>query len=87
MSGEVVPAGTAALANTVANVAENPPATGQDNSAAASCPRCGAHFHCGVNDSTPCACSTLQLSAAQLTELRQRYGDCLCLACLTRLSA
>ena len=51
------------------------------------CPRCGGGFHCGVNDAGPCACSTVQLSAAQRAGLRQRYGSCLCLACLASLPA
>ena len=51
------------------------------------CPRCGGGFHCGVNDATPCACSTVQLSATQLADLRRRYGSCLCLTCLLSLPA
>ena len=38
------------------------------------CPRCGGEFHCGVNDARPCACSSLQLSAAQLADLNARFG-------------
>ena len=55
--------------------------------AANRCPHCGAEFHCGVNDAGPCACSTVPLSAAQRAGLRQRYGSCLCLACLASLPA
>lgn len=51
------------------------------------CPRCGSAFHCGVNDARPCACTTLQLDAATLAGLRQRYTGCLCLACLRELAA
>ncbi len=51
------------------------------------CPHCGSGFHCGVNDTEPCACSTLQLDAATLAELRQRYRGCLCLACLCAIAS
>ncbi|MBT9488039.1 MAG: cysteine-rich CWC family protein [Rubrivivax sp.] len=51
------------------------------------CARCGGPFHCGAQDSTPCACSQLQLSSDLLAQLRQRYTGCLCLACLRKLSA
>ena len=50
------------------------------------CPRCGGGFHCGVQDSTPCACTGLQLSATQLQALRARYSRCLCLACLAAVA-
>ena len=51
------------------------------------CPRCGGGFHCGVQDSAPCACTGLQLNAAQLQALRARYSHCLCLACLAAVAA
>lgn len=51
------------------------------------CPRCGGAFHCGVNDVEPCACTTLLLDDVTLTDLRQRYAGCLCLACLREISA
>lgn len=52
------------------------------------CPRCGGNFRCGVNDSGPCACSTLKLSDTLLARLREQYPvNCLCLACLAGLSA
>ncbi|HEX5683504.1 MAG TPA: cysteine-rich CWC family protein [Ideonella sp.] len=50
------------------------------------CPRCGSGFHCGVADTTPCACSTLRLSEDLRATLRARYTGCLCLACLRALS-
>jgi len=50
------------------------------------CARCGAPFHCGVNDTEPCACSTLQLDAATLAALRARFTGCLCVACLSGLA-
>ena len=51
------------------------------------CPRCGAGFHCGVNDTQPCNCSTLQLDPAALQMLRERYAGCVCLNCLLQLQA
>jgi len=51
------------------------------------CPRCGAGFHCGVNDAAPCACTTIALSAETLAELRATYRSCLCLRCLAPLAA
>ena len=57
-----------------------------DAPAASTCPRCGGAFHCGVNDAEPCACCTLKLDAALLTDLRSRYQGCLCLACLRALT-
>jgi hypothetical protein len=49
------------------------------------CPRCGAAFHCGVADTAPCACTTVQLDAGTLAALRERYERCLCLRCLLEL--
>jgi hypothetical protein len=51
------------------------------------CPRCDGGFHCGVNDPTPCPCSTLSLPPALQAQLRQRYTGCLCVACLAALAA
>lgn len=51
------------------------------------CPRCSGSFHCGVDDTTPCPCSTLKLSADLLAQLRQQYRGCLCLRCLAELAA
>jgi hypothetical protein len=53
----------------------------------APCPRCGGGFHCGVNDTTPCACGRIDLSAELLGLLRERYTTCLCLPCLGELAA
>jgi hypothetical protein len=50
------------------------------------CPRCGGAFHCGANDPAPCACTTIKLDATTLARLRERYGGCLCLACLAALA-
>ena len=52
----------------------------------ARCPRCGGSFHCGMHDAAPCACTTLRLSAAALSDLRARYDGCLCLQCLLALA-
>ncbi|MEO8057418.1 MAG: cysteine-rich CWC family protein [Burkholderiales bacterium] len=57
-------------------------ASTQINSA---CPRCGGAFHCGVNDSVPCACGGVKLNEATLQGLRERFRSCLCLNCLRRL--
>lgn len=51
------------------------------------CPRCGGAFHCGAADLAPCACTTIDLDAPVLAELRTRYTGCLCLACLRELLA
>jgi hypothetical protein len=53
----------------------------------ATCPRCGAVFHCGARDDAPCDCSTVRLDASTLQWLRQRYAGCLCLSCLRALGA
>lgn len=50
------------------------------------CPRCGGSFHCGRDDGAPCACTGMQLDAATLAALRERYTGCLCLRCLAELS-
>ena len=52
------------------------------------CPRCGGPFACGVgaDSSTPCFCASIPLDAQRLAELRARYADCLCAACLRTLA-
>lgn len=50
------------------------------------CPRCGAGFHCGAQD-TRCDCFDLQLSAALRQRLSEQYTRCLCLGCLRELSS
>jgi hypothetical protein len=40
-----------------------------------------------VNDTTPCACGRIDLSAELLGLLRGRYTACLCLPCLRALAA
>ncbi len=46
------------------------------------CPRCGAAFHCGADDSHACWCTQVRLDADQRGELAERYVGCLCPACL-----
>lgn len=48
----------------------------------AACPRCGARFHCGVDDAAPCACGTIALAPGMLAALARRYQGCLCPDCL-----
>jgi len=56
---------------------------------AATCPRCGGRFACGVAGglATPCFCASLELGAPRLAELRARWTGCLCAACLATLAA
>jgi hypothetical protein len=56
---------------------------------ALACARCGGAFACGVgaDPATPCFCGTIGLDARRLAELRERYADCLCAACLGALAA
>ncbi len=55
----------------------------------ATCPRCGGAFACGVgaDRATPCFCVAYPLGAERLAELRARWSDCLCAACLAALVA
>jgi hypothetical protein len=55
---------------------------------ATTCPRCGGPFACGVGTdrSTPCFCVAFALGAERLAQLRARYRDCLCAACLAALA-
>ena len=79
MSGDGLPAAAQLTSSNRSGTSSSP--TGD------SCPRCGGGFHCGAQDSAPCACTGLQLSAAQLQALRARYSRCLCLACLAAVAA
>jgi hypothetical protein len=56
---------------------------------AATCPRCGAPFACGVgaDRATPCFCAGHALGGQRLSELRAKWSDCLCAACLATLAA
>jgi hypothetical protein len=51
------------------------------------CPRCGQVFECKLNNPVHCHCAGLQLSEETLCAIRERFRDCLCLACLTALAA
>ncbi len=51
------------------------------------CPRCGGAFRCGAAGPAPCACSSVTLSAALQSQLRQTYSGCLCLDCLREMAA
>jgi hypothetical protein len=53
----------------------------------ATCPRCGAAFHCGMHDDQPCACTSVTLSSDRLAALQSAFDGCLCLACLRAQTA
>jgi hypothetical protein len=53
----------------------------------ATCPRCGAGFHCGVKEPMPCACGRFTLQPATVQALRERYTGCVCMDCLAQLQA
>jgi hypothetical protein len=50
------------------------------------CPRCAGRFTCGVAGPVPCDCFTLKIDPDLLSDLRERYAGCLCLACLRELT-
>ncbi len=50
-----------------------------------SCPRCGAAFECKPGTITECQCFGLVIGVELRKLLDQRYGDCLCRACLQHL--
>ena len=56
---------------------------------ATACPRCGGTFACGAgaDRATPCLCVSVALGEARLAELRAKWSDCLCAACLATLAA
>lgn len=51
------------------------------------CARCGGAFHCGAQDTTPCACGQISLTTETIRRLRERYTGCLCLTCLGEMAA
>jgi len=55
---------------------------------ATTCPRCGGAFECGVgaDRATPCFCVSFALGVQRLAELRAKWSDCLCAACLAVLA-
>lgn len=54
--------------------------------AARTCEACGQPFTCGAS-LTGCWCQQVELTPAVRQELRERYHDCLCPACLAQFSA
>jgi hypothetical protein len=48
------------------------------------CPRCGESFQC--KQGAGCWCASMRVESAMLGELRARYADCLCEACLRKLA-
>jgi Cysteine-rich CWC len=48
------------------------------------CSRCGGRFSC--KQEAGCWCATVRIEPAKLAELRARYADCLCEACLRELA-
>jgi hypothetical protein len=56
---------------------------------ATACPRCGGEFACGAgaDRATPCFCVSFELGPERLAELRAKWSDCLCAACLRALAA
>jgi hypothetical protein len=50
------------------------------------CEACGAEFRCGAREGG-CWCTQEHVPAAVLGELRERYGRCLCPACLRAAAA
>ncbi|MBI1394482.1 MAG: hypothetical protein GC151_00770 [Betaproteobacteria bacterium] len=63
------------------------PIVSQTSRSSDTCPRCGARFRCGMQDTPPCACTTVRLTDVVLARLRERYEGCLCPACLRALAA
>jgi hypothetical protein len=66
-----------ALARLAAALEEEPAARRK------TCPACGASFSCLPG---ACWCAALRLSATTLRELRAKYDNCLCPACLLPLA-
>lgn len=50
------------------------------------CEACGAQFLCHAPWG-PCWCEKVELSTSALADLRARYADCLCPACLAKAAA
>src|SRR5260221_5770223 len=49
------------------------------------CRRCGAPFNC--KQEAGCWCAAMRIDPVVLAELRTRFSDCLCEACLRKLAA
>ncbi|TAL09331.1 MAG: hypothetical protein EPO02_10545 [Nitrospirae bacterium] len=50
------------------------------------CGNCGCSFPCG-GGAEPCWCDQVRLNESHLTEIGQRFRDCLCPACLEKIGA
>ena len=46
------------------------------------CPHCGRSFLCKVSRIVHCDCMTVPLAPETLEIIRDRYDECLCVACL-----
>jgi hypothetical protein len=46
------------------------------------CPACGESFACELSLAKGCWCAEVKLSDETRQQLRERYSDCLCRACL-----
>ncbi len=51
------------------------------------CEACGASFACEISLGTGCWCGELKLSEDTRQELRAKYSNCLCRACLEKAEA
>ncbi|EMY76941.1 cysteine-rich CWC [Leptospira weilii serovar Ranarum str. ICFT] len=49
-----------------------------------SCQRCGKIFGCGAAANS-CECFSVSLSSEVLKQLKENYGDCICVSCLKEL--
>jgi hypothetical protein len=49
------------------------------------CPRCNTAFECKVGSVNLCQCSTVKLSDAERSYLRENFSDCLCADCMRQL--
>ncbi len=56
-----------------------------DSCAASVCEACGEPFSCGALESG-CWCVEVKLSETMRAELRERFRNCLCRACLERFA-
>ena len=51
------------------------------------CEACGESFDCEVSLGKGCWCGEIRLSEKSRQELRAKYRDCLCRACLEKVAA
>lgn len=50
------------------------------------CEACRSEFSCSA-DSGRCWCFEIEIAAPALERIEKKYGDCLCPACLKKISA